>query len=341
MNKIIEGLYLGDVYACSNRYLLRKAGITHILTMAVGMVPLYPKEFVYKCVDVYDMPTQNMMPHLPSAVKFIKSALKKGGNILVHCYAGVSRSATTVIAFLMVEKKASFMEAANYVRKKRPIIYPNIGFQKQLIELERILKEVNNDEMIMSQVSNRANKNKMRSTERRTVKSAYRGGNRAKSSNKIPVDKNTLTYKDKAKHYYLGMKNNWIEEGHHKSTNEYNATSAPRKSQTVYNPLKDSLKTTKVATVHPHYNVKINQKMGDGISVRSPSHYKRINRLTEVKKSKRMSSKHNNVNKIYQEVKTHYNQNKNYDKQKSSSVLKQPMTDGEIVRLYKYRSNYS
>lgn len=48
MDRIIDGLYLGDVFGYSNRYLLKKTGITHILTMAAGMRPLYPKEFTYK-----------------------------------------------------------------------------------------------------------------------------------------------------------------------------------------------------------------------------------------------------------------------------------------------------
>lgn len=143
MDKIIDGLYLGDVFSCSNRYALRKFGITHILTMAKGMRPLYPNEFIYKWVDVYDAPNENLLSHWPKAIDFIKEAIEKGGNILVHWYAGVSRSASTVIAYLMVEKKVSFYNAATYVKKKRPIILPNVGFQKQLMKLEQILKKSN------------------------------------------------------------------------------------------------------------------------------------------------------------------------------------------------------
>lgn len=117
MNKIIDGVFLGDIYSSSNRYLLKKAGITHILTMGAGMRPIYPKEFIYKCFDIFDIPTQNLFPHLPSAINFIKTALSKSGSVLVHCYAGVSRSASTVIAYLMVDKGMSFIDAANYVRK--------------------------------------------------------------------------------------------------------------------------------------------------------------------------------------------------------------------------------
>ena len=229
---------------------------------------------------MYDIPTQNLLPHLPGAIKFIKNAIKKGGNILVHCYAGVSRSASTVIAYLMVEKKASFLDAANYVRKKRPIIFPNIGFQRQLVELEKILQQVTEHDTIASQISNRARKHKYRSTERKHARTSFRASARAKSSNKLHPDKNTLTYKDKAKHYYMGMKqkNNWIDDGHHKSTNDYRHDSNERKSQTVYNPLKSSTLGLQTATVHPHFNIKINQKHVDGVSVKSPSHYKRINR---------------------------------------------------------------
>lgn len=66
-----------------------------------------------------------------------------GGAVLVHCYAGVSRSASCVIAFLMQECGLTFMEAMTYVRKKRPIVFPNFGFQRQLMEFEKALRAKN------------------------------------------------------------------------------------------------------------------------------------------------------------------------------------------------------
>jgi protein-tyrosine phosphatase len=50
------------------------------------------------------------------------------GGILVHCFAGVSRSATITIAFMMTEKQLPFYDAMSFVRKRRHIIFPNIGF---------------------------------------------------------------------------------------------------------------------------------------------------------------------------------------------------------------------
>ena len=40
MNKIIDGLYLGNFDAANDYLLLKKNGITHILTVAVGLQPV-------------------------------------------------------------------------------------------------------------------------------------------------------------------------------------------------------------------------------------------------------------------------------------------------------------
>ena len=40
-------------------------------------------------------------------------------------YAGVSRSSSCVIAYLIREKSMSYFDALNFVRIKRPIVCPN------------------------------------------------------------------------------------------------------------------------------------------------------------------------------------------------------------------------
>ena len=52
--------------------------------------------------------------------------------ILVHCAAGVSRSASFVIAYLMGKKNMSFDEAFEHTKERRKIIRPNSGFLEQL-----------------------------------------------------------------------------------------------------------------------------------------------------------------------------------------------------------------
>jgi protein-tyrosine phosphatase len=54
--------------------------------------------------------------------------------------AGISRSPTLVIAYLMKTQNLSFSEAFDLVKKKRPIIHPNQGFKNQLLQYEQQLK---------------------------------------------------------------------------------------------------------------------------------------------------------------------------------------------------------
>ena len=65
--------------------------------------------------------------------------ISKGGKVLLHCVAGISRSATICIAYLMKHGGFNLLEAYNYTKMKRPIIKPNCGFFRQLIQYEKVL----------------------------------------------------------------------------------------------------------------------------------------------------------------------------------------------------------
>ena len=101
MNKILDNLWLGDMSAAYNKILLKRYGVTHILTVASGIPPKYPSNFTYKVVTILDSPSANLKAHFQSCIKWLKQATEQGGTILVHCFAGVSRSTTIVIAYMM------------------------------------------------------------------------------------------------------------------------------------------------------------------------------------------------------------------------------------------------
>ena len=54
------------------------------------------------------------------------------GVVLVHCVAGVSRSAAVVVAFLMWALGLPFLEARARVKAARPIVNLNLGFSLQV-----------------------------------------------------------------------------------------------------------------------------------------------------------------------------------------------------------------
>ena len=66
---------------------------------------------------------------------------RSGGRVLVHCVAGVSRSATITIAYIMLRTRLSMMEAFHFVKRHRHIVAPNFNFMGQLMELERRLQD--------------------------------------------------------------------------------------------------------------------------------------------------------------------------------------------------------
>ena len=54
--------------------------------------------------------------------------------MLVHCYAGQSRSVAFVLAYLLAAQGMSFARAWDAVKLARPCARPNAGFMRQLAD---------------------------------------------------------------------------------------------------------------------------------------------------------------------------------------------------------------
>lgn len=61
-------------------------------------------------------------------MKFIHAARSKKENVYIHCAAGVSRSASFTIAYLMVLNSWGYDDTYKYVKERRSEIFPNSGF---------------------------------------------------------------------------------------------------------------------------------------------------------------------------------------------------------------------
>lgn len=133
-NQIIPGLYLGAASDAAQKKELQKLGITHILSCAKELPPLYPDDFTYMHLNLEDRDWENIERYFDISRIFIKQGLKRG-NILVHCMAGVSRSTTIVAAYLMSNNGLSVQTALKHIKTKRPRINPNQGFIQQLHRL--------------------------------------------------------------------------------------------------------------------------------------------------------------------------------------------------------------
>ncbi|KFV58605.1 Dual specificity phosphatase DUPD1, partial [Gavia stellata] len=143
VNEVWPNLYIGDEKTALDRYSLQKAGFTHILNAAHGQRnvdtgPEYYHDMTveYHGVEADDLPTFKLSQFFYSASKFIDNALQDERNkVLVHCAMGRSRSATLVLAYLMIYKNMTVVDAIEQVSRHRCIL-PNRGFLKQLRELD-------------------------------------------------------------------------------------------------------------------------------------------------------------------------------------------------------------
>lgn len=71
----------------------------------------------------------------------VEKARQDNSVILIHCMAGISRSVTVTIAYIMAYFNMSMQDAYQYVKDKRPAISPNLNFMGQLVEFERHCQE--------------------------------------------------------------------------------------------------------------------------------------------------------------------------------------------------------
>ncbi|XP_068437267.1 dual specificity protein phosphatase 22-A [Clinocottus analis] len=135
MNKIVDGLYLGNIRDAENRVFLSKNGITHILSVYDNAKPVL-ENMKYLCINAADDPSQNLLQHFKECISFIHECRLNGGACLVHCLAGVSRSTTLVVAYLMTVTQCNQYECLSAVKAVRSFAGPNLGFRQQLQEYE-------------------------------------------------------------------------------------------------------------------------------------------------------------------------------------------------------------
>ncbi|XP_075960664.1 dual specificity protein phosphatase 26-like [Anarhichas minor] len=133
-------LYVGDQHSAVNRADLSKHRVTHILNAAHSKRGVQPDiyegmEITYIGVEAHDSCGFDMSVNFQAAADFIHRALSRGGKVLVHCHVGVSRSATLVLAYLMLKQNLTLVEAICAVKDNRGVI-PNRGFLRQLIKLD-------------------------------------------------------------------------------------------------------------------------------------------------------------------------------------------------------------
>lgn len=141
MSEIIKNkLYLGDMVNANNERELNTKNVTCVICVAEDVVIKLDnpniKIYKYNLQDNYDC---NISLYFDE----IGSIIDKENIVLVNCAAGISRSSTIVIAYIMKYYNYNLREALLYVKNRRNIICPNMRFLHYLLEYEKKLFKKN------------------------------------------------------------------------------------------------------------------------------------------------------------------------------------------------------
>ncbi|KAG7299606.1 hypothetical protein JYU34_016591 [Plutella xylostella] len=140
--EILPNLFLGNSGNSEDEDSLQRHNIKYVL----NVTPDLPNTFEaagggisYLKIPIADHWSQNLAVHFPQAIRFIEEAMSAQCGVLVHCVAGVSRSVTVTLAYLMQRHRLCLRDAFELVRSRKTDIAPNFHFMRQLHSFERDL----------------------------------------------------------------------------------------------------------------------------------------------------------------------------------------------------------
>ena len=174
MDKIIDHIYISDWNSSNDINLLEKNNIKAVITVEMLNKPEYILNYYrnngidFMQCRLYDHPDENIYKYFDITSYFIDTHAKQKKNVLIHCFAGISRSSAIIINYIgrmmyntttpsdyiydfMTYNYSSSRFIYNYkynkcqpaicvinyilnlMKNRRKIVMPNIGFLKQLI----------------------------------------------------------------------------------------------------------------------------------------------------------------------------------------------------------------
>lgn len=135
----VENVLFGSHDVAADICILKNNKITNIINVGTGIPNHFPNNFEYLKIDILDLPETNILDYFDRVFAYIEEVQKKGGKAFIHCNAGISRSASFAVGYLMKTKGMTYRQAFDKCRETRSI-RPNSGFEKQLKNYETTLK---------------------------------------------------------------------------------------------------------------------------------------------------------------------------------------------------------
>ena len=142
--QIVPGLWIGSEGDSRDGAFFRKHSIGLVVNASANIPFRAPPDVATYRIPVDDAPSENevMLRHFPIVVLNIDDVIKNGNGVLVHCRAGMQRSAATVAAYLMWKRGMTADEAMEFInRKKHETFWPVATFESALRAWETSLRK--------------------------------------------------------------------------------------------------------------------------------------------------------------------------------------------------------
>lgn len=139
-------IYIGSRVSALNIEKLKAHGITYVLTVADMIMykegELHDNMLKNFIAKVADHPSQLLFHILPACFNFIDECRTNNSKILIHCAAGISRSVSVCLMYVMSRFDMSSNDALKLIRQARPCANPNAGFLHQIRLFEKCNKDI-------------------------------------------------------------------------------------------------------------------------------------------------------------------------------------------------------
>jgi protein-tyrosine phosphatase len=141
--KILNFLYLGSEEDALCYETMKALNITNVINVSIScMKPSFISDAHFLRISVNDGYAAKILPFFDIAFKFIEKCRKSNSKVLIHCLAGISRSPTLAIAYLMKHSNLKLDDAYKFVKDRRTTISPNFNFLGQLNEYGKLLNQL-------------------------------------------------------------------------------------------------------------------------------------------------------------------------------------------------------
>lgn len=143
--KVAPHVWVGSCMDAADPEFMRRNDIRLIVNCTKD-VPMYFEKRPWQ-IKSYRVPVDDsasdactMARYLPVAALLINDVTRYGHNVLVHCYAGMNRSATITAGYLMFANKIDAAQAVAEIKRRKPECFQPNNFAPALATWEGKLR---------------------------------------------------------------------------------------------------------------------------------------------------------------------------------------------------------